>query len=632
MSTDEEENPTFYQFTHVIIPYCSSDLWLGQGNNSRFRKQGFQFHNDSSVNDFIFRGYTIFHSVIEDLLLDGLMIARQVVMVGSSAGGIGVLNHIGYVQSMLPTATVAAILDSSWFINFDANLAARFVKETAILSQYHLLPWCQTSTQSYPCCISVKCMLQSHLPLPHIPLFIISSVYDIYILSQSIRKLSENKASLFDYTRAVFQYGGAMTESVEDVLNMNWVTLFMASCTQHVYLVTSSLWDPGQLFNHSIIHDYSRGTAYFQHAIRPGNWRKVSIDGTTLQAAISSWYNSNYTKNHKLIDNCNTVICNPTCPDQVTFSVVDVDWPSAIKVVVVATAISLCLICVAVKVIMMSCQIWLDGYLCQIKTNEESIKTCLYLPDCTTEEQMNMACMNLSYSLPPIKRFRACQLRHKGTSLSTSRNHIIKGVSAYFNPGELVAVMGPSGCGKTTFLDTLMGRRKGPIKGEILINGIPKHARTNFADYTGYVPQLATPYYEDLTVCENLLYLSILQLSENTSWHNRIKRVLQVMGETGLLHYANTKVGGLTKVGLSGGQKRRLCVALQLLRLPRILLLDEPTSGLDASASLDLLKTLHCLALSGRTVILTIHQPRLEIYHMFHKILFLCRGQVYINI
>jgi hypothetical protein len=127
MSTDEEENPTFYQFTHVIIPYCSSDLWLGQGNNSRFRKQGFQFHNDSSVNDFIFRGYTIFHSVIEDLLLDGLMIARQVVMVGSSAGGIGVLNHIGYVQSMLPTATVAAILDSSWFINFDTNLAVRCV-------------------------------------------------------------------------------------------------------------------------------------------------------------------------------------------------------------------------------------------------------------------------------------------------------------------------------------------------------------------------------------------------------------------------------------------------------------------------------------------------------------------------
>jgi ABC-type Mn2+/Zn2+ transport system ATPase subunit len=461
---------------------------------------------------------------------------------------------------------------------------ARFVKETAVLSPFGQLPACQINLQGYPCCISVKCMLQSQMFPPHTPLFIISSLYDIYILSESIKRLSDKDAGLFDYTRTVFQYGGAMKESMDHALSMNQISLFIASCTQHVYLATSSLWDPGQLFNRSISHDYSQGTAYFQHAVRPNNWRRVSINGITLQAAISSWYYSNYTKNQKLLDNCSSVICNPTCPDQVTFSVVDVDWPSAIKVVVVATAISLCLICVAVKVIMMSCQIWLDGYLCQIKTNEESIKTCLYLPDCTTEEQMNMACMNLSYSLPPIKRFRACQLRHKGTSLSTSRNHIIKGVSAYFNPGELVAVMGPSGCGKTTFLDTLMGRRKGPIKGEILINGIPKHARTNFADYTGYVPQLATPYYEDLTVCENLLYLSILQLSENTSWHNRIKRVLQVMGETGLLHYANTKVGGLTKVGLSGGQKRRLCVALQLLRLPRILLLDEPTSGIKHSS------------------------------------------------
>jgi ABC-type multidrug transport system ATPase subunit len=160
------------------------------------------------------------------------------------------------------------------------------------------------------------------------------------------------------------------------------------------------------------------------------------------------------------------------------------------------------------------------------------------------------------------------------------------------------------------------------------MNGIPRHTGQNFADYTGYVPQLATPYYENLTVSENLLYSSVLRLPKCMSWHDRIGRVLQVMGETGLLQMANRTVGGLKGAGLSGGQKRKLSVALQLLRLPRILFLDEPTSGLDASSSLELLQTLHCLALSGRTVILTIHQPRLEIYHMFHKILFLCKGQV----
>ena len=75
-------------------------------------------------------------------------------------------------------------------------------------------------------------------------------------------------------------------------------------------------------------------------------------------------------------------------------------------------------------------------------------------------------------------------------------------------------------------------------------------------------------------------------------------------------------------------QKRRLCVALQILCMPSLIFLDEPTSGLDASSSLELLVHLNRLAESNRTVILTIHQPRLEIFHMFDKIMLLCQGQV----
>lgn len=75
-------------------------------------------------------------------------------------------------------------------------------------------------------------------------------------------------------------------------------------------------------------------------------------------------------------------------------------------------------------------------------------------------------------------------------------------------------------------------------------------------------------------------------------------------------------------------QKRRLAVAIQLLNMPKVIFLDEPTSGLDASSSLEILQHLRCVAMSGRLVVLTIHQPRVEIFHMFDRILFLCQGEV----
>lgn len=98
--------------------------------------------------------------------------------------------------------------------------------------------------------------------------------------------------------------------------------------------------------------------------------------------------------------------------------------------------------------------------------------------------------------------------------------------------------------------------------------------------------------------------------------------------QTGLTKHASLIVGGLTGRGLSGGQKRCLCVAIQLLTMPSLLFLDEPTSGLDAASSVELLQHLNRVASSNRAVLLTIHQPRLEIFHMFHKILLLCQGRV----
>lgn len=291
-------------------------------------------------------------------------------------------------------------------------------------------------------------MLQSRSTPDHVlfppdtPLFAVVSSYDMYVLSESITRLMDNQAGLVDYVRTVFSYGGAMNESVEHASSTSGVALFMPSCTQHVYLATTSLWDSGQLFNRSITRQYRRGTVSFTYSIRSGNWRRVTIDNTSLQQAITSWYNSNYTLSYSLRDSCGTVLCNPTCPDQILFNVTDTNWSSSVRVAIIVAAILLTLICGAIKLIMLLLQIWLTCQYNKYKTEDGRS----FLPECPRDQQMNLACTNLSYTL------------HQTSSI-TSQTQVIDDISVYFNPAELVAIMGPSGCGKTTLLDVLTGRR-----------------------------------------------------------------------------------------------------------------------------------------------------------------------------
>ncbi|XP_015757217.1 PREDICTED: ABC transporter G family member 22-like [Acropora digitifera] len=166
---------------------------------------------------------------------------------------------------------------------------------------------------------------------------------------------------------------------------------------------------------------------------------------------------------------------------------------------------------------------------------------------------------------------------------------ILKKVSAYFNTGELVAIMGPSGCGKTTLLDLLTGRRRtGHIEGQVYVNGVGLgQVQDWYSRKIGYVLQLAVPYYEELTVRQNLFFAAHMRLPRETSAADKYERVEQIIAETGLTQMADTVIGGSVGPGLSGGQKRRLCVALQLINMPSVLFLDEPTSGRYSCTILD---------------------------------------------
>ena len=211
--------------------------------------------------------------------------------------------------------------------------------------------------------------------------------------------------------------------------------------------------------------------------------------------------------------------------------------------------------------------------------------------------------------------------------------HLLRGVTGYINPGELVAVMGPSGSGKTTCLDVLAGRRRtGTMGGEVYVNGRPLHhgrdTQAYFAANTGYMLQLAEAFCAELTVRENLAYAAMLRLPASTPLAAKMKRVNEVISELNIGHIAEVRVGTATGGGISGGQKRKLMLGIELLSKPALLFLDEPTSGLDTTSAMDVIVSLRAYCASGRAVAVTIHQPRSDVFAAFDRLLLMYRGGV----
>ncbi|KAJ2950124.1 hypothetical protein O0L34_g11472 [Tuta absoluta] len=201
------------------------------------------------------------------------------------------------------------------------------------------------------------------------------------------------------------------------------------------------------------------------------------------------------------------------------------------------------------------------------------------------------------------------------------QRQILKGVEGSFNPGELTAIMGPSGAGKTTLLNILAGYSTRGAKGEISVNGIcadaSKSAGRGGARYIRQNDDLRV----DLTTYEAMSLAAALKLADFTA-HERKEKVYEVLALLGLSSAAQTFCRDL-----SGGQKRRLGVALELLSDPSLMFLDEPTTGLDSSASASLITLLNSLARGGRTLIATIHQPSALLFEKIDSVYCLAAGR-----
>ncbi len=202
---------------------------------------------------------------------------------------------------------------------------------------------------------------------------------------------------------------------------------------------------------------------------------------------------------------------------------------------------------------------------------------------------------------------------------------VVDGVSFSILPGEMVAIMGPSGAGKTSVLTTLAGYTP-PSGGHVYMDGMSLYDHYDvFRSAIGYVPQ-EDVMHRPLTAREVLYYQAKLNFPSEVKDPEIRTRIETVLQQLDLESVGDTVVGDEVRRGMSGGQRKRLNVAMELLSEPSVLLLDEPTSGLDARSAMQLIKQCRDLASAGRTVIMTIHQPRLEAFDLFDKLLLLTKG------
>jgi len=224
------------------------------------------------------------------------------------------------------------------------------------------------------------------------------------------------------------------------------------------------------------------------------------------------------------------------------------------------------------------------------------------------------------YSLTISYRQLHLEVKHTGKT-------VLQDCSGTLKAGKVTAVMGPSGAGKSSFLGAITGTASsyGNITGEMFVNGV-KRTLSDFRDVCGFVPQDDT-MHTDLKVREVLFYQAHLRLPEAWPLSKKVEIVAYVIKLLGLEDVVDSIIGNPEVRGISGGQRKRVNIGMELVADPTFLALDEPTSGLDSTSSLKVVAALRAVAVDQQlTVVAVIHQPRYEIFSQFDELLLLGRG------
>ncbi|KAL7751154.1 hypothetical protein RI367_003359 [Sorochytrium milnesiophthora] len=237
------------------------------------------------------------------------------------------------------------------------------------------------------------------------------------------------------------------------------------------------------------------------------------------------------------------------------------------------------------------------------------------IPPLKAHEQMDISFQDINYEI------------EVGSGKKKAVRHILKDVSAKFGRGRLTVILGASGAGKTSLLNVVAGETKlGVLTGSLFINGQPSTG-TTMKEVSAFVHQddvvLGT-----MTVQEAITMSSRLRLPTSLSDTEKDQKVDEIIRMLGLTRCRNTIFGTATEKGTSGGERKRACMAMELITNPSIVFLDEPTSGLDTYTAYAVVKLLKDLAVSGRTIIATLHQPSSEIFHLIDDLCIMSQGEI----
>ncbi|KAJ3059718.1 hypothetical protein HDU99_006237, partial [Rhizoclosmatium hyalinum] len=217
------------------------------------------------------------------------------------------------------------------------------------------------------------------------------------------------------------------------------------------------------------------------------------------------------------------------------------------------------------------------------------------------------------------------ELGYSVTNSKTKENSfILKEISGTLQPGEILAVLGPSGAGKSTFLDVIAGRKgkSGTVHGSVFLDGQERPIKK----YASYVTQ-DDSLIGSFTVRETIRW-AVKLILPTLPFPTQEAKVQDMLVQFGLTKCADSVVGDVLRRGISGGEKRRLSIAVQLVKESKVVFLDEPTSGLDSAASFKVMESIKNLAAKRQcAVVCSIHQPSPPTYQLFDKVLFLARGE-----